>query len=376
MATALKVQVVQAFRLSNVHPEKSKLVVVVEYKERCLETAVLREPKWGQTLEFTLTEKDRLSPGEVNVYIWNRYGKEEKFLGRATVSLMEHASVAFTSAKENRYDLVGSGAPKEKITGQIALVVGYVLPARRANPSGERKGAKQNQSAQGRKLAALGYYDPDERRNTEEILDDAHRVSEESVASVGRSLRMLEDASADAAETEAMLHSQRQQINNITAGLDEIQHDQDKEAKLLRSIDSAFGSVDVAVSGALSRVLPGSDRLKDTNKVADDRVRRDRRDREKKVRGAKGAGSASAEAGGGLTRDEMEVLRPETQQNVRTIDTGLDRMAYLLDDLGARAGAMGSEIQEQNVRLAVVRGSMDKTYSKSRTSAARGMPTG
>jgi hypothetical protein len=105
-------------------------------------------------------------------------------------------------------------------------------------------------------------------------------------------------------------------------------------------------------------------------------VRRDRRDREKKVRGAKGAGSASAEAGGGLTRDEMEVLRPETQQNVRTIDTGLDRMAYLLDDLGARAGAMGSEIQEQNVRLAVVRGSMDKTYSKSRTSAARGMPTG
>lgn len=184
-----------------------------------------------------------------------------------------------------------------------------------------------------------------ENKTTDEILNEAHKLTNQTVSSTERSLALLNESHQIAVKSMNELSHQRETIMRTQDSVDDIKMMNKKASKHLDSINS--------ISGTVTNILTPEFNSKSTNSKMNNKQKH------KDVKTYENHNNT-------LTNDELDVLLPETKDNLKIIDKNTDKMSDMLDNLQEMAIIIQNEVKGQNTRLDMTNRTIDKAHDKSR----------
>jgi hypothetical protein len=336
--------------------ENADPFVVLTYEHQQFQTKQLKntmQPHWNETFEIPIPPESRSALGEVCLAVWDTNNspkvKDQIFLGEIRIPLGDFGGVNFEYVQPRKYKLNKRGKPgkTDKVSGELNLKVGMVFPNR----------------TKGRRVLS-------EDASTQEIIDEAEDVVDDSYETVMRTLKLTENTRQIAADTLETLGRQGDQLRNVQGDVDDIGELQEKADTHMRAINSLSG----ALANKFRRKKKGrdhvalGDKLAEKNPTERERLEEEafkKEKREKSRAGRKAVVTTSAPANlDAKFKEDFGMLSEESQHKIKQTDHSLDRIGALLDDMKLIAVDMGDELDDHNRRLDILSRDVDKAHTK------------
>jgi len=269
--------------------------------------------------------------------------KDHIFMGEIRIPMCELSGLKYDYCEERRYPLKPRSKEnkRDNVDGDLSIKVGMVWfeekPTNIKNLSGDRQ--------------------------TQAMIYESERLADESMASVNRSLKMVENSKQLGVDTLDGLHRQGEQIRNIQADVDDINYMQNRADRHMRGISSVGGAI-------ANKFTPKFEKSRDHNRKADkeydksrkgklkERVQEEKQTVKEEVKRNKYDWRKGGKAKTEMYKEDVSLLSEAHQQKVEQTDRVLDQIGDGLLVLKEIARDMGDEIEDHNRRLEQLNGDM------------------
>eukprot|EP01088_Endostelium_zonatum_P011070 TRINITY_DN2487_c0_g1_i1.p1 TRINITY_DN2487_c0_g1~~TRINITY_DN2487_c0_g1_i1.p1 ORF type:complete len:392 (+),score=132.74 TRINITY_DN2487_c0_g1_i1:163-1338(+) len=339
----------------------------IDYKGVTFETEVLKNtnnPKWNQTFEFKVTDKDALGQIVITIFDYNASPKKKNqiFLGERRIYVNDFSSTNFDYADRQTLVLQDSNeksvVSKSNTGGEIAITIGMNIPTSKSSAAKKRRTKKEGTNGETPKT-------------TEELIQESEEVIDDSLASVQRSLAMANTAKQTGVDTLDALERQNEQLRRIQGDVDDIHGILDKNEKNLAIIESPFGGLkDKLRRKKKHKDLEKADKTVEVNmKEADNERKREHKKvmKEEKSRQQKEARYGKNEE----WKPSLDHLSEEAQDKDKQVDEGLDALSNLVGDMKNIGIAMGYEIEASTERVGQVQQSIKSADERGKKQTER-----
>jgi len=337
--------------------EKPDVYAQVEYKGQTFETECLKNtcnPRWNQTFEFAIIDKDAL--GELFVSVWDAKNSVKKknhvFLGEVKLLIGDFSSVNYEFTDSHRYELQkrNKGGGKTNVGGTLDLRVGMKIP------ESKTKRQKTRRSAARKPVDDLLGETRDAPRTTEEIVQEAEDVADDTLKSITRTVQMAQTTKQIGHEIIDNLGDQGERLVKTQQDLDDLDEIFDRNDKHLAVIESPFGGIKNKFKRkdrgknveTADKLIEEQSKKMEAEKSKNAKIQA-KIDKEKEKKMKKNGVGEVVDA-----RPDISMLSTDAQAKVDQTDRALDILQDLVSDMKQNAIAIGDEIQQQNTRIEVL----------------------